>query len=53
MKGVSRFNPAKSLFFRVFLWFWLATLLIFFSSVWLAKQLDSEAKYQPFNPQQH
>ncbi len=52
MKGLSRFNPAKSLFFRVFVWFWLATLLIFFSSVWLAKQLGSEAKYQPLNTQQ-
>lgn len=53
MKILSRFNPAKSLFFRVFLWFWLAALLIFFSSIWLAKQLGSEAKYQPLNiPQQ-
>lgn len=52
MKGLSRFNPAQSLFFSVFLWFWLAALLIFFSSVWLAKQLGSEAKYQPLNPQQ-
>ncbi|MGK0306656.1 MAG: two-component system sensor histidine kinase CpxA [Gammaproteobacteria bacterium] len=52
MRGLSRFNPAQSLFFRVFLWFWLAALLIFFSSVWLAKQLGSEAKYQPLNTQQ-
>jgi two-component system sensor histidine kinase CpxA len=52
MKRLGRFNPAQSLFFRVFLWFWLATLLIFFSSVWLAKQLGSEAKYQPLNTQQ-
>lgn len=52
MKALSRFNPAKSLFFRVFLWFWLAALLIFFSSVWLAKQLGSEAKYKPLDTQQ-
>jgi two-component system sensor histidine kinase CpxA len=52
MKGLSRFNPAKSLFVRVFLWFWLAALLIFFSSVWLAKQLDSDVKYRPLNTQQ-
>jgi two-component system sensor histidine kinase CpxA len=51
MKGLSRFNPAQSLFFRVFLWFWLAALLIFFSSVWLATQLGSEAKYRPLNEQ--
>ena len=52
MKGLSRLNPAKSLFFRVFLWFWLATLLIFFSSLWLANQLGSEAKYRPLNTMQ-
>lgn len=52
MRGLRRFNPAQSLFFRVFLWFWLAALLIFFSSVWLAKQLGPEVKYQPLNTQQ-
>ncbi|WP_339725949.1 ATP-binding protein [uncultured Paraglaciecola sp.] len=52
MKGISKLNPAKSLFFRVFLWFWLATLLIFISSVWLANQLGSEAKYRPLNSMQ-
>lgn len=52
MKRLNKFNPAQSLFFRVFLWFWLAALLIFFSSVWLAKQLDSEAKYRPLNTMQ-
>jgi two-component system sensor histidine kinase CpxA len=52
MRGLSRFNPAKSLFVRVFLWFWLAALLIVFSSVWLSKQLGSEAKYMPLDTQQ-
>jgi two-component system sensor histidine kinase CpxA len=52
MKGLSRFNPAQSLFFRVFLWFWLAALLIVISSVWLANQLGSEAKYRPLNAKQ-
>jgi len=52
VRRLSRFNPVQSLFLRVFLWFWLAALLIFFSSVWLAKQLGSEAKYQPLNTQQ-
>lgn len=47
--GLSRINPAKSLFLRVFLWFWLATLLIFFGSVWLANQLGSEARYRPLS----
>jgi two-component system sensor histidine kinase CpxA len=52
VKGLNRFNPARSLFFRVFLWFWLAALLIFISSVWLANQLGSEAKYLPLNTKQ-
>jgi two-component system sensor histidine kinase CpxA len=52
VRGLSRFNPAQSLFSRVFLWFWLAALLTFFSSVWLAKQLGSEARYRPLNTQQ-
>jgi two-component system sensor histidine kinase CpxA len=52
VKGLNRLNPAKSLFFRVFLWFWLATLLIFVSSVWLANQLGSESKYRPLDNQQ-
>jgi two-component system sensor histidine kinase CpxA len=52
VRGLNRFNPARSLFFRVFLWFWLAALLIFLSSIWLANQLGSEAKYRPLNIQQ-
>jgi two-component system sensor histidine kinase CpxA len=52
VKGLNRLHPAKSLFFRVFLWFWLATLLIFVSSVWLANQLGSESKYRPLDNQQ-
>jgi two-component system sensor histidine kinase CpxA len=52
MKGLSRFNPAQSLFFRVFLWFWLAALLIVFSSVWLSKQFGPETKYRPLDTQQ-
>lgn len=52
MRGLNRFNPAQSLFFRVFLWFWLAAFLIFISSVWLANQLSSEARFRPLNSQQ-
>jgi len=52
MEGLSRFNPTKSLFVRVFLWFWLAALLIVFSSVWLSNQLGSEGKYWPLGAQQ-
>lgn len=52
MKNLGRFNPARSLFFRVFLWFWLATFLIFISSTWLVQQLDSGVKYRPLKPAQ-
>ncbi|MFT2092074.1 ATP-binding protein [Paraglaciecola sp. 2405UD69-4] len=52
MSFFRRFNPAKSLFAKMFLWFWLATFLIFISSIWLVKQLDSEVKYRPLNPEQ-
>lgn len=52
MMNLRRFNPAQSLFLRVFLWFWLATLLIFFSSAWLAKQLGSEVRYKPLDTKQ-
>jgi two-component system sensor histidine kinase CpxA len=52
MKELSRFNPAKRLFVRVFLCFWLAALLIVFCSVWLSKQFGSESKYRPLDTQQ-
>jgi two-component system sensor histidine kinase CpxA len=52
MKWITWFNPAKSLFLRVFLGFWLAALIIFIVSAWLVKQLDSAPKYLPLNGQQ-
>ncbi|MCF2949324.1 ATP-binding protein [Paraglaciecola aquimarina] len=52
MSFLTRLNPARSLFFRVFLWFWLATFLIFMSSTWLVQQLDSGVKYRPLKPNQ-
>ena len=52
MKGLSFFNPAKRLFVSVFLCFWLAALLIVFSSVWLSKNFGSESKYKPLDTQQ-
>ncbi|MEP1870696.1 MAG: two-component sensor histidine kinase, partial [Paraglaciecola sp.] len=52
MSLLKRVNPAASLFFKMFLWFWLAIFLVFVSSIWLVKQLDSEVKYRPLNPQQ-
>ncbi|WP_299083755.1 ATP-binding protein [uncultured Paraglaciecola sp.] len=52
MKNLGQFNPAKSLFVRVFLWFWLASLVIFLGSIWLVKQLDSDVEYHPINRKQ-
>ncbi|MGS2718963.1 ATP-binding protein [Paraglaciecola aestuariivivens] len=47
MSWIANINPAKHLFLKVFLYFWLATLVIFFSAIWLAKQIDSETRYLP------
>ncbi|MEP0357726.1 ATP-binding protein [Paraglaciecola sp.] len=52
MSFLKRVNPAASLFFKMFLWFWLAIFLVFVSSIWLVKQLDSEVKYRPLNSEQ-
>lgn len=52
MNFLKRVNPANSLFFKMFLWFWLAIFLVFVSSIWLVKQLDSEIKYRPLNLEQ-
>ncbi|MGJ8681245.1 MAG: ATP-binding protein, partial [Paraglaciecola sp.] len=48
--SLTRINPARSLFVRVFLWFWLATFIIFLTSIWLVQQLDSGVKYRPLKP---
>lgn len=50
MSLLSRINPARSLFFRFFLWFWLAAILIFVSSIWLVRQLDAGVNYRPLSP---
>lgn len=52
MNWLSKINPAKHLFLRVFLYFWLAALVMFSSTLWLAKQLNSDVKYLPLNSNQ-
>lgn len=52
MSWLSQINPAKHLFLKVFLYFWLAALVIFLSTLWLAKQLNPEVKYLPLNAKQ-
>lgn len=52
MTFLARLNPANRLFGRIFLWFWVATLLMIFSSLWLAKQLSRDFEIQPLNTEE-
>ena len=52
MNYLKQFSPFRSLFSKLFLWFWLAMLVIFFSSIWLVKQLDTDIQYHPLNRKQ-
>ena len=47
MSWLAKLNPSRSLYGRIFLWFWLATVLMIASSIWLAKQLSDEVEYKP------
>ena len=49
MKLLSKLNPINSLFGRIFLWFWLATLLMVLSAIWLAKQGNSNYTLKPLD----
>lgn len=44
---LSRLLPTHSLFARVFLWFWLATIILMFGSAWVAKQVINNAEFKP------
>jgi two-component system sensor histidine kinase CpxA len=47
MNFLNKLNPANSLFGRIFLWFWFATILLVSSSVWLARQMANDAELKP------
>lgn len=51
MISLAKFNPLNSLFGRIFLWFWLAMLLIIFSTAWIARQIAMERTLQPMQSQ--
>ncbi|WP_416307046.1 ATP-binding protein [Neptunicella sp. SCSIO 80796] len=51
MIALSKLNPLNSLFGRIFLWFWLAMLLIIFSTAWIARQAAMEHTLRPMQPQ--
>ena len=50
--NLSKLNPFRTLYGRIFLWFWLATLVMVASSIWLVKQLSEEAEYKPLRASQ-
>ena len=47
-----KLNPFRTLYGRIFLWFWLATLVMIASSIWLVKQLSEETEYKPLKAAQ-
>jgi two-component system sensor histidine kinase CpxA len=52
MSWLTKLNPICSLYGRIFLWFWLATVLMIASSIWLAKQLRDEVEFRPLRTAQ-
>lgn len=51
MNFLSKLNPANSLFGRIFLWFWFATILLVSSSMWLARQMANDTELKPMRAQ--
>lgn len=52
MKFLSHFNPANHLYIKLFLWFWLATIIMMSSSMWIIKQLDENVRFKPVRQSQ-
>jgi two-component system, OmpR family, sensor histidine kinase CpxA len=52
MSVLSKLNPANHLSIKLFLWFWLATLLIIGASVWFTNQLRDEVRFAPIRKEQ-
>lgn len=44
---ITKLLPTHGLFARVFLWFWLATIILMFGSAWVAKQVINNAELKP------
>lgn len=49
---LKRLNPFNSLFGRIFLWFWLAAILLMASTAWLAHLIISDSQIKPANSAQ-
>ncbi|KXI31009.1 ATP-binding protein [Paraglaciecola hydrolytica] len=52
MKALKRFNPANNLYIKVFLWFWVATVIMVSSSAWIIQKLNDEVRYRPIRKSQ-
>ena len=52
MSGWGRLNPLRSLYGRIFLWFWLVTIIMVIGASWTVKNITAENKYQPISQKQ-
>ena len=52
MNWLKKLNPVNSLFGRIFLWFWLAAILLVVTGAWLAKQSNESYSVRPINESQ-
>ncbi|WP_340677926.1 HAMP domain-containing protein, partial [Paraglaciecola sp.] len=52
MKRLSRYNPANNLYIKVFLWFWIGTIIMVSSSAWIINKLNDEVRYRPIRKSQ-
>ncbi|QOL26783.1 phosphate ABC transporter permease family protein [Thalassotalea sp. LPB0316] len=50
--ALKRLNPKHSLFGKLFLWFWLATIVLISSTVWLSRQFSDDNQIRPVSKQQ-
>lgn len=50
--SLNKLNPKHSLFGKLFLWFWLATIVLIISSVWLSRQFNADEQIRPITEHQ-
>lgn len=52
MNRWGKLNPLRSLYGRIFLWFWLVTIIMVTGAGWIVKNLTTENEYQPITQKQ-
>jgi two-component system sensor histidine kinase CpxA len=52
MNFLSRLNPANHLYIKLFLWFWLATIIIMSGSMWIVRQISDDVRFAPMEQTQ-